>query len=122
VRQEGDRRHLNAPAVVLNPLGGSFVFVHGSRFAASTLNCMEAAPLMNPHKKFHLVFSLLMGAMMIFLMTFVITLVNVGLTQDFVFTWAKAFAIAYVVGVPVIFFLAPVARKLTSRFVPPPGA
>jgi hypothetical protein len=44
---------------------------------------------MNPQKKFHLVFSLIMGAM-------------------------KAFAIAYVVGVPVIFFLAPVARKLTG--------
>jgi predicted membrane channel-forming protein YqfA (hemolysin III family) len=69
---------------------------------------------MNPQKKFHLVFSLVMGAMMIFLMTFVITWVNVGLSGSFVFTWMKAFAIAYVVGVPVIFFLAPVARRLTA--------
>jgi predicted membrane channel-forming protein YqfA (hemolysin III family) len=75
---------------------------------------------MNPLKKFHLVFSLVMGAMMIFLMTFVITAVNVGFSPDFVGNWMKAFAIAYVVGVPVIFFLAPVARKLTAGLVGAP--
>ncbi len=72
---------------------------------------------MQPQKKFHLVFSFVMGAMMIFLMTFVITLVNVGLSPDFLTRWMKAFAIAYVVGVPVIFFLAPLARKLTARLL-----
>ncbi|MGC8731114.1 MAG: DUF2798 domain-containing protein [Halothiobacillaceae bacterium] len=72
---------------------------------------------MQAQKKFHLVFSLLMGAMMIFLMTFVITAVNVGWCADFFQVWGKAFAIAYVVGVPVIFFLAPVARKLTGRLL-----
>ena len=58
---------------------------------------------MQAQKKFHLVFSLLMGAMMIFLMTFVITAVNVGWRADFFQVWGKAFSIAYVVGVPVIF-------------------
>ena len=70
---------------------------------------------MNPQKKFHLVFSLSMGAMMISIMTFVITLVNVGWSDQFLGLWMKAFSIAYVVGVPVIFFLAPVARKFTGR-------
>ena len=74
----------------------------------------------NQQKKFHLVFSLVMGAMMIFLMTFVITWVNVGLSATFLATWMKAFAIAYVVGVPVIFFLAPVARKMTAGLVGAP--
>jgi Protein of unknown function (DUF2798) len=72
---------------------------------------------MNPQKKFHLVFSLVMGALMISLMTLVITFVNVGLVEDFVGRWLRAFLIAYVVGVPVIFFLAPFARKITARFV-----
>ena len=81
---------------------------------------MRPAPLaeghaMNPQKKFHLVFSLLMGLMMILLMTFVITAVNVGFSTHFLSTWAKAFVVACIVGVPVIFFLAPVARKLTAR-------
>lgn len=76
---------------------------------------------MNPQKKFHLVFSLLMGAMMISLMTFVITVVNIGFTPDFLGRWGKAFLVAYVVGVPVIFFLAPVARKLTGRLLGMPA-
>jgi hypothetical protein len=50
-------------------------------------------------------------------MTFVITMVNVGVVPDFVARWARAFLIAYIVGVPVIYFLAPTARKLTARFV-----
>lgn len=61
-----------------------------------------------------------MGAMMIFLMTLVITFVNVGVTQTFLLSWAKAFAIAYIIGVPVIYFLAPVARKLTASLVGAP--
>lgn len=72
---------------------------------------------MQPQKKFHLVFSMVMGALMIFVMTFVITLVNVGWSAQFLVTWMKAFGIAYVVGVPVIFFLAPVARKLTGKLL-----
>ena len=72
---------------------------------------------MNPQKKFHLVFSIVMGAMMISLMTLVITFVNVGLVEDFLGRWLRAFLIAYVVGVPVIFFLAPMARKITGRML-----
>jgi hypothetical protein len=41
----------------------------------------------------------------------------VGWSSAFLGIWMKAFAIAYVVGVPVIFFLAPVARKLTASLL-----
>jgi hypothetical protein len=37
-------------------------------------------------------------------MTLVITFINVALTDNFVRLWMRAFGIAYVVGVPVIFF------------------
>jgi hypothetical protein len=80
----------------------------------------NAGRTMNQPRKFHLVFSLVMGAMMVFLMTFVITLVNVGYSEAFVRNWMRAFAIAYVVGVPVIFFLAPVARKITAAILGAP--
>jgi hypothetical protein len=76
---------------------------------------------MNPQKKFHLVFSAVMGALMISLMTLVITFVNVGLIEDFVARWLRAFLIAYAVGVPVIFFLAPMARKITGRLLGMPA-
>ena len=72
---------------------------------------------MPPPKKFHLVFSFIMGAMMIFLMTFVITMVNLGWSAQFLSAWMRSFAIAYTVGVPVIFFLAPVARKITGSLL-----
>ena len=72
---------------------------------------------MNPQKKFHLVFSFVMGALMISIMTGVISLVNVGWGEHFFSSWMKAFAIAYPVGVPVIFLLAPVARKITGRLL-----
>lgn len=54
-------------------------------------------------------------------MTFVISLANVGWSDQFLRSWMKAFAIAYVVGVPVIFFLAPVARKITGRLLGMPA-
>lgn len=73
-----------------------------------------------PKNYFHLVFSLIMGAIMVLLMTFVITLVNVGMANDFLFRWMKAFAVAYVVAVPVIYFLAPMAKKLAARFAEMP--
>jgi len=76
---------------------------------------------MNPQKKFHLVFSMVMGATMVFLMTFVITLINVGWVENFFQMWIKAFSIAYVVVVPVIFFLAPMARKVTGRLLGMPA-
>ena len=76
---------------------------------------------MQPQKKFHLVFSFVMGAMMISIMTFVISVVNVGFGAGFLQTWAKAFVVAYVVGVPVIFFLAPVARKTTGKLLGMPA-
>jgi hypothetical protein len=72
---------------------------------------------MNPQKKFHLVFSIIMGAMMVFFMTFVITLVNLGWVEHFVAAWARSFLIAYLVAVPVIFFIAPVARRLTGQLL-----
>jgi hypothetical protein len=76
---------------------------------------------MSPQKKFHLTFSLIMGAMMISIMTFVITMVNVGFSPDFFVRWMRAFVVAYAVGVPVIFFLAPVARKITGRLLGMPS-
>lgn len=64
-----------------------------------------------------MIFSIVMGAMMVFLMTFVITLTNVGWIDHFLAAWMKSFVIAYVVAVPMIFFLAPIARQLTGKLL-----
>ena len=73
-----------------------------------------------PQRYFHLAFSFVMGAMMVFVMTCVITLANVGFPADFLARWLHAFAVAYPVAVPVIYFLAPLARRLTARCVDAP--
>ncbi len=73
-----------------------------------------------PKTRFHLVFSLAMGAMMVPLMTFVVTLVNVGWVPDFLGRWLRAFLVAYAVGVPVIYFLAPFVRKLAGSVAETP--
>ena len=72
---------------------------------------------MTPPQKFHLVFSLVMGSIMVTLMTFVITAANVGFGAHFLTQWVRAFGIAYVVALPVIYFVAPFARKLTGRML-----
>ncbi len=69
---------------------------------------------MPDHIKFHLVFSFVMGALMISVMTLIITAVNLGFGPAFLAHWAKAFAIAYGIGVPAIFLMAPIVRKLTG--------
>ena len=76
---------------------------------------------MNAQRKFHMVFSIVMGAMMVLFMTFVITLVNVGWGENFLRMWMKAFGIGYVVAVPMIYFVAPLARKLAARLLGVPG-
>lgn len=75
-----------------------------------------------PASRFHLVFSLLMAAIMVSVVTFVITSVNVGWPAEFLALWARAFVVAYVVAAPVIYFLAPVVRRFTARFVNLPKA
>lgn len=76
---------------------------------------------MNPQKQLHLVFSILMGAFMFLVMTFIITFANVGWSENFSRIWMKAYGIAFVVGVPMIFFVAPMARKFTSRLLGMPA-
>lgn len=72
---------------------------------------------MNPQMKFHLVFSFVMGALMISVMTGFITAINLGIGPGFAAAWARAFGLAYLVGVPTIFVLAPVARQITGRIL-----
>jgi len=76
---------------------------------------------MNPQKKFHLVFSLIMAAIMVCLMTCVITAVNTGFAPGFLGRWAWAFVVAYVFAAPTIFFLAPVARRMTAALLGQPN-
>lgn len=76
---------------------------------------------MSPQRKFHLLFTVLMGTTMVFIMTFVITALNVGFPTDFLARWGRAFVVAYGVALPLLYFVAPVARRLTGRLLGQPG-
>lgn len=69
-----------------------------------------------PGRRFHLVFSVLMAAVMVFIVTFFVTLVNIGWTANFVERWMRAFAVAYCIAAPTMYFLAPAVRRLAARF------
>jgi hypothetical protein len=43
--------------------------------------------------------------------------VNLGWVDDFVADWTKSFMVAYLVAVPVIFFVAPVALRITGQLL-----
>mgnify|MGYP003351867579 CR=1 FL=1 len=73
-----------------------------------------------PRKYFHLVFSFVMAAKMVFVMTFFITLINLGWHDGFLLSWLKANTVAYIIAVPVIYFIAPLARKFAAKWVETP--
>lgn len=58
-----------------------------------------------------------MGAKMVFVMTFCVTLINLGWHDDFLISWLKAYVVAYLIAVPVIYFIAPLARRFASKWV-----
>jgi len=64
-----------------------------------------------------LVFSLVAGAIMVTFMTFIITAVNLGFGPHFLVAWAQAFVVAYSIGVPTLFFVSPIARKIPGRIL-----
>jgi hypothetical protein len=63
------------------------------------------------------VFAFFMALIMSCLMSFVITVFNIGLNNQLVHLWLKAWAFAFFVAFPAITLVAPIANKLTIRLV-----
>ncbi len=72
---------------------------------------------MIPAKYTAIVFAFFMAMLMAFVMSAVLTLVNLGFVADFFSRWMKAFAVAWVCAFPAVMVMAPLARKLTAKFV-----
>ena len=72
--------------------------------------------MINP-KYQKLVFAFFMALIMSCLMSFVITIFNIGLNNQLVHLWLKAWAFAFFVAFPAITLVAPIALKLTMRLV-----
>jgi hypothetical protein len=58
-----------------------------------------------------------MSSVMVAMVTLVATWLNLGLRQDFVLQWAKAYIIAWPIAALTGFVIMPVARRLTTRIL-----
>jgi hypothetical protein len=61
-----------------------------------------------------LVFAFFMALLMSCIMSFVVSVFNVGLVNDIVHIWLKAWGFAFIVAFPTVTLVAPVVRKLTG--------
>jgi len=68
-------------------------------------------------KKIHLIFSLIMSTFMILIMSFVVTMVNVGWSDQTISKWLNSFFYAWIVGFPLMYFFAPIFRKIIIKKV-----
>ena len=62
-------------------------------------------------KKVHLRHSFVMSLFMISIMSFVVTYLNIGWTDQTIDKWLHSFAIAWLVGFPLLFIFAPIFKK-----------
>lgn len=70
------------------------------------------------NQKYHkVVFAFFMALIMSCLMSFVITLFNIGLNDQIIHLWLKAWIFAFIVAFPAITLVAPIAHKLTMYLV-----
>ena len=64
----------------------------------------------------NLIFVLIMGFGMSLFMTLIITYINTGLDVDFLNRWFKAFLAGFPIAVVAAAVIAPIAKKLTTKF------
>ena len=58
-----------------------------------------------------------MSSMMVAMVTLIVTWLNLGLRQDFILQWAKAYIIAWPVAAITGYLVMPMARRFTDRVV-----
>jgi len=63
------------------------------------------------------VFSFFMALLMSCLISFVISVFNVGLVEDIMFVWLKAWGFSFVVSFPVVIVVSPLVKKLVDLVI-----
>jgi hypothetical protein len=69
---------------------------------------------MIPVKYHRIVFAFFMALLMSCLMSLVISIFNVGLVDNIVFIWLKAWGFGFSVAFPAIFIISPLVHKLVA--------
>lgn len=63
------------------------------------------------------VFAFFMALLMSGFMSLVITLFNLGLVNNLLFIWLKAWLFAFCIAFPTVIFVAPIVHKLTDKLI-----
>lgn len=63
------------------------------------------------------VFAFFMALLMSCLMSFVISVFNVGLVNNIVTIWLRAWSFAFIVAFPAVLLVAPLVHRLVNVFV-----
>lgn len=68
------------------------------------------------HKR-KIAFALLMGVVTTGIISFTLLAVNQGFSAHFLATWLRSWALAYVVVIPAILFIAPYIQALVEKLI-----
>lgn len=60
------------------------------------------------------VYSLFMAFFMSGLMSFMVSVINIGLVENIVFIWLRAWVIAFFIAYPTILFISPHVQKMVE--------
>ncbi len=66
-------------------------------------------------KKIHLIFSVVMSLFMISIMSFVVTYINIGWSEQTIDKWLSSFAVAWLMGFPLLYVFAPIFKKAIAK-------
>lgn len=66
-------------------------------------------------KQVHLRFSFVMSLFMISIMSFVVTYMNIGWGDQTINKWLESFAIAWLVGFPLLYIFGPIFKKVIVK-------
>ena len=66
-------------------------------------------------KKVHLIYSIVMSLFMISIMSFVVTYLNIGWTDQTINKWLSSFAVAWIVGFPLLYIFGPVFKNVIVK-------
>lgn len=72
--------------------------------------------MFNPKYR-NVVFAFLMALLMSGFMSFVISLFNVGMVDNIITIWIKAWIFAFSIAFPTVILVAPLVHKLTDKII-----
>lgn len=72
-----------------------------------------------PKRFYNLTFSLLMAIMMSAVMSFVVTSYNLGFSEQLIWSWLKAWRLAFFTAFPILMVVSPLVRRFTAKIVAP---